>query len=181
MHECRITDNGNCLSITLALVGFVEAVNSRNGSTHTNGGVDCGKRRNCTECVTSDITENSELILFKRIEKASVRTSCTHNRRPCRNVFVKLLSTVGGKSELLCNDVLTQLVNAAEQFLACYLNADVAAMSFNYAVKLFNNNYLVNRLCKILNFFDRQRIYHTELENGIFIAANLFCVLIACA
>ena len=180
MHECGITDNGNRFSVALAFVSLVKAVNSGNGSTHANGCVNCGKRRNSTESITADIAENGEFILFKSIEK-SVRTSCTHNRRSCRNVFVKLLSAVGSKTELFGNYILAQLVNTTEQFLSGYFNTDVAAVGFDYAVKLLNNNYLVNGPCKILNFLNGQRIYHTELENGIFIAANLFCVLIACA
>ena len=52
-------------------------------------------------------------------------------------------------------------------------------MSFDYAVKLLNNNNLADIFCKITYLIYRQRIYHSELEHGIFVAADFLGVLIA--
>ena len=178
MHEGRVADNRDGAVVAGAFVGFVKAMQARHGSTHTNGGVNGGQRRHRAQGVTADVSVHGEFVLFQGVEQAAVGTPRAHDRRAHGDGFVEGCAAGFFHAKFLGYEVLAEFAHAAEQFFALDLQTDVAAMGFDDAVELLDNNHPLHVRGKGFDFFDRQGVYQAEFEHRICIATHLFDVLV---
>ena len=180
MHERRIADDGDGVVGVLLAGGLVEAVQAGDGRAHTDGRVDRLQRRGRAQRVAADVAEDGQLVLFERVEQTSVRTARAHDGRTRRDRLIEGVTGMDSHAELFGNIILAELADAAEQLLARdILDADGAAVRLNDPVQLLHDDDLLHALCKRAELFDRQRMDHAELQNGVSAAADLLDVLVA--
>ena len=180
MHEGRIADNCHALVLGLSSSRLVEAVKSRDGSSHTDSCIDSVERCGSSESVAADVSRYGNAQLLQAVEQSSVGTSCTHYGRTNGDIVLEGNEVFLLAQYLLCDDGLGKLADISEYLLALYVvHADVAAVLLDYAVKLLDNVDLLVLLCEVLNELLGERIYHAKLQHGSLLTQSFLDVLIA--
>ena len=180
VHERGIADNCNCLVLGLSSASLVEAVESRDRSSHADCGVDSVERRGSSESVAADIARYRNAELLQAVEQSAVRTSGAHYRRSYRDILVESRKVLLLAEELLCDDGLRELAYVAEYLLALdVVHADVAAVRLDYAVELLNDVYLLVLGGEVLYQLLGERVHHAELQHGSLLAERLLDVLVS--
>ena len=166
MHKRGVADDSYGFGLGVFAACFVKAVKSGNGCAHAKNGVKGVERLLSAESIAADVAENGYFILGEGVEQTSVGTTGAHYGRTHRQ-----LSGFCGKfrcrnSENVADGLLRKLTDAGEQVMSLNVKTQCAAMAFDDAVKLFNDDNALNRACKVAEQLVRQRILHTQLEHA---------------
>ena len=178
MHEGGVADHTDCPAFRLFPERLVEAVDRRHGSAHAQGRLNRGERRDCTERVAADVSENSGIQLFQRVEQAAVRAARAHDRRAQGKVLGKSAAFLWRAAKRFRHKVLGVFAADGKQVFPGAGDAERPDMVFHDGIEFFHHDQRVYGCGKAADHLFGQRIGHADLKHGYGISESFPYILI---